>query len=125
MSKLFNKKLPQSLIPKQIEVLLSKDYGSKLNEIQNLTRIDDYFKRFKVTVNTVISKFKGIFSLTSDWLEEVKEAQNNSELLEKNSVHLKIWKLLVEMEDLRSNNQLKLILARFHKDIKVSYLKCI
>lgn len=120
MSKLINQKLINSLIPKHIEVSLSKEV--KINEPTSNTKIDEYYKRFNVTTNTVISKIKGIFSVTCDWLEDIKEVQNSSEPLETNYIYLKIWKLLVEMENLKSGNQFKLIVARFRKDIKASYL---
>lgn len=122
MSRLINQKLINSLIPKQIEVPISKDYGVKINETRSTTKIEDYIKRFNVTTNIVINKMKAIFSVTCDWLEDIKEVQNSSEPLERNDMYLKIWKLLVEMENLKSGNQFKLILARFHKDIKVNYV---
>lgn len=125
MSKLFNQKLPISIIPKPIEVTLWKDVGSKVKAmVQNTTRIEEFFKKFNTTIAIVAGKLRNIFSTNSEWLEEIKEAQH-LEPSEKSFVYLKIWKFVIEWENLRTANQLKIILARFHLDIKVNYLKLI
>lgn len=122
MSKLFNQKLPISLIPKPIEVTLWKDVGSKVKVmVQNVSKIEEFFKQFNSTIATVAGKLRNIFSTNSEWLEDIKEAQN-LELSEKSFIYLKIWKFVIKWQHLRFTNQLQLILARFHLDIKVNYL---
>lgn len=118
MSKLYNHKLPISLISKQVDISLNK--AEKIEQHQII--LENYLKIFNTNMEVVVKKIKNIFSATSDWLDETKDA-NNIETLEKNYAYLKIWKFLVEMENWRSSDQFKLIMARFHKDITVNYLK--
>lgn len=114
MSKLCKQKLPQSLIPKKIELSQSKNNWSKVSG-QTITTVDDFFK-------TATGKVKSIFFVTSEWLEETKETKEtqNLNLSEKSIANLKIWKYLIEIQKWSSVNQLKLLLASYHKDIKVN-----
>jgi len=118
MSKLYKQKLPLSLISKKIEVPQTKNNWSKA-PAQTITIVDDYFKKFQEIVNLATGKVKSIFSMTSEWLEETKETQNLN-LSEKSIAYLKIWKYLIEIQNWSSVNQLKLLLARYHKDIEVN-----
>ncbi|VVC27324.1 Hypothetical protein CINCED_3A004966 [Cinara cedri] len=118
MSKLYNQEIPISIIPKQIEVSLNKNIPSKMNVVQNSNKNSENVKKFIGTVQLFAGKVKAIFTTTSEWLEETKEANNMKSLENLNSVYLKIWKSLVEAENWRSAYQLKLIAARFQTDIK-------
>lgn len=113
---MYKQKLQPSLIPKKIEVSQINWSDKKL--VQTDVIADEYFNKFYNTVNVAIDRVKNIFSPTSEWLEETKETQNSNSA-EKSNVHLKIWKYLVESQSWSSVNQLKLLLARYHNDIKV------
>lgn len=117
MSKLYNQKLTQSIIPKRIEVLQFVDSGQRVKFMQNVMLLEYYIKIFDETIRTVADKIKNMFSTSFRWLEEIKETRNTES--EETSVHLTIWTFLIEMENRRLSNQLKLILARFEMDIKV------
>lgn len=121
MSKLYNQEIPISIIPKQIEVSLNKNVPSKMNVVQNSTKNFENIKKFSGAVKLFAGKVKSIFTTTSEWLEETKEANNMKSLENHNSVCLKIWKSLVEAENWRSAYQLKLIAAKFQTDIQVNY----
>lgn len=120
MSKLFNKKLVSSVVSKKIEIPLITDQNQfRVKMVQNLISFENYLKIFDSAIKIVSDKMKSMFSKTSEWVDEIKEAQY-SDFSEENSGYLKIWKYLVEMENRRSVNQLKLIIARFQRDIMVS-----
>lgn len=118
MSKLYKQIIPTTLIPKHIDVVLIKEQGSRVNFASATVNVEDYRKKINATIKTVSKKTKGIFSLTSEWLEENKDTQN-TDASENKIVYLKIWKSLVETESWRSNDQLKFIQNRFHEDFKV------
>lgn len=116
MAKLYNQKIPLGIIPKQIEVSLPRDNRSKAKFGQGISSTEDYSKKFNMIMDIIVTKVKSIFTAISEWIDEVRIADP----VEKNALYLKIWSFLVETENLRSSNQLKLILARFYKDIKVN-----
>lgn len=120
MSKLYNQNIPISLIPKYIDVTLIKEQGSRANIANSITSTQEYVKKLSAAINNIAHKVKNVFSMTSEWLESVKDA-HKLDLSEKKNVHLKIWKSLIEMESWRSTDQLKLILTRFQADIKARY----
>lgn len=121
MSKVYNKKLTISVIPTHIGVTLSKDLEFKVNKgMENLASVEYYFKWFDATITMVNSKIKTALKSTYEWLEEMKKVQSDNPL-ESSTAYLKIWKFLIDKENFRSADQLKLILARFHEDIKVIY----
>lgn len=117
MSKLYNQKIPIGIIPKPIEVALPRaDTRSKAKFGQGISSTEDFFKKFNMIMDVIFAKVKSIHTLTSEWLDETR----NLETVEKNTMYFKIWSFLVETENWRSINQLKLISARFYKDIKVN-----
>lgn len=81
--------------------------------------VEDYYKTLKESAKLVANKVKGAFSATSEWLDEIKEA-DNSVSTEKNTLNLKAWMYLVKTLNWSTINQFKMILVRFRKDIKVS-----
>lgn len=116
MAKLYNQKIPFGIIPKQIEVSLPKDNKSKAKFGQGISSTEDFYKKFTVVIDLIVTKVKSIFTTIFEWIDEVSIADQ----VEKNTPYLKLWAFLVETENWRSANQFKLILARFYKDIKVN-----
>lgn len=116
MAKLYNQKIPLGIIPKQLEVSLPKDNKSKAKFGQGISSTEDYYKKFNMIMDIIVTKVKSMFTAISEWIDEVRITDQ----VEKNTRYLKIWAILVETENLRSANQFKLILARFYKDIKVN-----
>lgn len=121
MSKVYNKKLTASVIPHHIGVTLSKDQEFKSKGVEQVASVEYYLKWFDATINMVNNKLRGTLKLTYEWLAEMKKI-HSANPLESNSVYLKIWKFLIDKENFRSADQLKLILNRFHEDIKVIFL---
>lgn len=122
MSKLYNQEIPISIIPKQIEVMLNKNIGSKMSVNQNTNKNTEYVKKFSGAVKLFADKIKAIFTTTSQWLDDTKKINSNKSLENFNPIYLKIWECLVIKENWRSTYQLKLISARFQMDIKVNLL---
>lgn len=125
MSKLHNRIVPLSIIPKHIDISLlkimvpEKNQLSRVSMAQNKTSIDELYRIFNANINAVVGKIKPILTKILDWLEEIKQ-DPNSERIEKDNTYLKVWKLLITAEDQRSANQFKIILDQFNTDIKVN-----
>lgn len=120
MSKLYNHDIPYSIIPAKIEVSLNKSVASKISITRKMNKNMEIIKKFVDTVQLFSAKVRKMFSITSEWLEETKEANNMNISMIENPVYLKIWKSLIEAESWRSNYHLKLILEKFNMDIKVN-----
>jgi len=122
MSKVYNKKLTASVIPNHIGVTLSKEQDFKSKGVEQMANVEHYFKWFEATITMVKNKLGGTLKLVYEWLAEMKKT-HSANPLESSSVYLKIWKFLIDKENFRSADQIKLILTRFHEDIKVIYFK--
>jgi len=120
MSKVYNKKLTTSVIPNHIVVSLSKEQEFKAKGVEHLASVEYYLKWFDATLIMVSSKLRGTLKATYEWLAEMNKAHNETSL-ESSTVYLKIWKFLIDKENFRTADQLKLIFSRFHEDIKVMY----
>jgi len=121
MSKVYNKKLTASVIPNHIGVTLSKEQEFKAKGAEQVASVEYYFKWFDATLIMVNNKLRATLKLTYEWLAEMKKI-HSANPLESSSVYLKIWKFLMDKENFRSADQLKLILNRFYEDIKVIFL---
>ncbi|XP_022183115.1 uncharacterized protein LOC111042724 [Myzus persicae] len=117
MSKVYNKKLTASVIPNHIGVTLSKELEFKSKGVEQVASVEYYFKWLEASIIMVNNKLRATLKLTYEWLAEMKKI-HSANPLESSSVYLKIWKFLTDKENFRSTDQLKLILNRFHKDIK-------
>ncbi|XP_015363135.1 PREDICTED: uncharacterized protein LOC107161292 [Diuraphis noxia] len=117
MSKVYNKKLTASVIPNHIGVTLSKEQDFKSKGVEQVASVEYYFKWFEATITMVNNKLRGTLKLTYEWLAEMKKT-HSANPIESSSVYLKIWKFLIDKENFRSADQIKLILTRFHEDIK-------
>ncbi|XP_025198187.1 uncharacterized protein LOC112596641 [Melanaphis sacchari] len=117
MSKVYNKKLTLSIIPNHIVVSLSKEQEFKSKGVEQMASVEYYYKWFDATVIMVQNKLRGTLKSTYEWLAEMKKIHSENSL-ESSNIYLKIWKFLVDKENFRSIDQLKLILTRFHEDIK-------
>jgi len=120
MSKVYNKKLTASVIPNHIGVTLSKEQDFKSKGVEQVASVEYYFKWLEATTAMVNNKLRGTLKLTYEWLAEMKKT-HSANPLESSSVYLKIWKFLIDKENFRSADQIKLILTRFHEDIKVIF----
>lgn len=127
MSRLYNQIIPLSIIPKFINVSLlknipKKDQTSKIevNVTQYVTSVDEHYRIFNATKNSVAEKIKLIFSTVLEWLEKIKEVLNLGSI-EKDITYLKVWEFLIKAEDQRSAKQLKIILDQFTINIKVIF----
>lgn len=118
MSKIFNYKLSASMLLKPIDMLQSDDRGPRTK--QNTGVIEDLDKKLAETVRLASIKITNVFNTIAEWLEEINETIDLDSSAYTPAYFI-VWKYVLQMQKLRTANQLKLIMARFRQVIKVAF----